>query len=387
MPTSVRTNLFTDPYGGNEAYSETGTAGGANTTGTVTANASGSGFRVVAPASGSAWRSPLRHSTLSPSTTYTVRMLITSTTSTTNLTFVHRPNANVGTSTGSVTIGAPPLVAGVPYEYVATFTTTSTTIPAGSSGVGIVTTVFQVGNNVTIDGIVIRAGTFTAAEMQPFSGDPADTQALTYAWTGAQWASTSTETFSWQDVSLSAVATITGTAAGLKSVTLTAPATLSVDTLDSALVPFGLTSAITAEATGFTAIPFAALTASIDAVVLPRITLTEGSTSFSYWEKRRKDFGQLGQRRAQELKPFWYQSDAVGVHVVRSADGVFTTVEVVDEALENTPGVRIFYGGKKNLVTDDEASELEAAGYGDYLTGKIENAFNQGAYSEGDYGA
>jgi hypothetical protein len=87
---------------------------------------------------------------------------------------------------------------------------------------------------------------------------------------------------------------------------------------------------------------------------------------FSYSEKRRKDFGQYSQRLADDLKPFWYQSDTKGVTLVRWPDGTFSTVEVVTEELEATEGVRIFYGGRETVVSEDEAAELEAAGYGDY---------------------
>lgn len=90
--------------------------------------------------------------------------------------------------------------------------------------------------------------------------------------------------------------------------------------------------------------------------------------TFSYWEKRRKDFGPRSEYQAEELKPFWYQSDVKGVSVVRYEDGTFATVEVVTEDLEALEGVKIYYGGKDNPVDEDEIAELEGAGYGDYVT-------------------
>src|SRR5690606_41822186 len=68
--------LLTAAYG-ETAYSETGTEGGAATTGTVVDNPNGSGFRATAPASG-AWRSPFRHMVLEPSTAYTIRFTVRS---------------------------------------------------------------------------------------------------------------------------------------------------------------------------------------------------------------------------------------------------------------------------------------------------------------------
>lgn len=187
---ALRTNLFTDPYCRDETYSEIGTNGGAQTTGTVIANASGTGFRITAPAS-SPWRSPLRHCALTPNTTYTVRFLITSS-ATQDIALVFRPSTTLGT-TGSVTIGSVSVTASVPLEYVASFTTLATTIPAGAAGVSIVDTTFTTNSVVTIDGVVIRQGAFTAAEMQPFDGDTQATSDRTYSWTGAPYASTSVE--------------------------------------------------------------------------------------------------------------------------------------------------------------------------------------------------
>lgn len=105
--------------------------------------------------------------------------------------------------------------------------------------------------------------------------------------------------------------------------------------------------------------------------------------TFSYWEKKRKDFGQYSERLANELKPFWYQSDSVGVHVVRYTDGTFSTVPVVTEEMEATEGLRIYYGGKKNVVTADEAEELIAAGYADYV---VYPGYGAGQYGSGAYG-
>jgi hypothetical protein len=89
---------------------------------------------------------------------------------------------------------------------------------------------------------------------------------------------------------------------------------------------------------------------------------------FAYWEKRRKNFGPENPHRVPDLMPFYLQSVYQGVAIVRYPDGVISPVQVVTEELEATPGVRIYYGGRRNAVTLDEAQELEAAGYGDYLT-------------------
>lgn len=111
--------------------------------------------------------------------------------------------------------------------------------------------------------------------------------------------------------------------------------------------------------------------------------------TFSYWEKRRKDFGPEANRR--DRMPFWLESYRQGKTLIRYADGTFAPVQVVTEELEAMEGIRILWGGKDNRVTDDEAAELIAAGYGDYLsTADIttpEDAFGAGLYSEGDYGA
>jgi hypothetical protein len=187
-------------------------------------------------------------------------------------------------------------------------------------------------------------------------------------------------------VAPSAVPSIGAVAAGLRTVNLSDAATIDVDQFDTRYAPYGLTASIASTSFGRASAALG-LTASITAVTLPSFAGTAESAAFSYWEKRRKDFGQYSAHLARDLKPFWYQSDSVGVHVIRLADGTFTTADVIDEALEGTAGVRIYYGGKMNPVTDVEADELEAAGYGDYLTGRIEDAFNQGAYNEGDYGA
>jgi hypothetical protein len=90
--------------------------------------------------------------------------------------------------------------------------------------------------------------------------------------------------------------------------------------------------------------------------------------TFSYWEKRRKDFGSHGEFIADELKPFWYQSYPQGVTLVRYADGSYAPVAVVTEELEALDGARVLWGGKDNVVSLEEAERLTAAGYGDYLT-------------------
>jgi hypothetical protein len=89
---------------------------------------------------------------------------------------------------------------------------------------------------------------------------------------------------------------------------------------------------------------------------------------FTYWEKRRKDFGPMAESRRREYMPFLLESEQGGVSLVRTQDGVIRPVDVVTEEIEALEGVRIYYGGRRNAVTPDEAQELEAAGYGDYLT-------------------
>lgn len=110
--------------------------------------------------------------------------------------------------------------------------------------------------------------------------------------------------------------------------------------------------------------------------------------TFSYWEKRLKDFGPGATRR--DYMPFLLESYRQGKTLVRYADGSFAPVHVVTEELEALEGVRIFWGGKDNPVTEDEAVALTAAGYGDYLSTSIitpDDAFGAGLYGEGEYGA
>ena len=112
--------------------------------------------------------------------------------------------------------------------------------------------------------------------------------------------------------------------------------------------------------------------------------------TFSYWEKRSRNFGPSADARRRDLMPFYMEPYAQGVTVVQMPDGSFTPVHVVTEELEALEGVRIFWGGKDNVVTEDEAIALNAAGYGDYLSTAIitpDDAFGAGLYGEGDYGA
>lgn len=116
------------------------------------------------------------------------------------------------------------------------------------------------------------------------------------------------------------------------------------------------------------------------------------TTTFSYWEKRRKNFGKYGPYR-DDQKPFGYQSYPQGVTVVRYADGTISPVSVVDEELEALEGIRIYYGGKNNTITPTEVAELTTAGYGDYIStsgtpggGSDTRGYGQGAYGAGPYG-
>lgn len=188
----LRTNLFTDPYCRDESWLEVGTPNGAATTGTVVANASGTGFRITAPPSGAAWRSPLRHCTLTPSTTYTVRFVITSDI-TQDLPMYYRTSTTGSSGAGSVSIGTVSVTALIPLEVVKTFTTLATATPANSYGICIADAAYTFNSVVTIDGVVIRQGSYTAADMQPFDGDTQATSDRTYSWNGAPYASTNAE--------------------------------------------------------------------------------------------------------------------------------------------------------------------------------------------------
>lgn len=369
MTTVVQTNLFHDPYG-RGAYSETGVPGGGNTTANVVASGTGAGDIVTMPATG-ALRAPLRQMILAPSTTYTIRYRITASVSW-SLTVSARPSASVGSTTGQTAITTLAMVAGVAQEISHTFTTSSdagwTTNGVNASGLAFTAGTSTAGT-LTITDITIVAGSSAAA--RPFDGTLASTQALAYAWLGTPYASRSTETYTYQAVGVSASTMIAVSDHGVARPTIS---------LATGIAAYGGHSVVGVTST---------LTLGITAEILPRIVGTADAVAFSYWEKRRKDFGLPSGTVVTELKPFWYQSDSVGVHVVRQVDGTFTTVETVDEALENTTGIRIYYGGKMNRVTNSEADELTAAGYGDYLTTRANtgDAFNEGAYNEGDYGA
>src|SRR5690606_26377026 len=112
-----------------------------------------------------------------------------------------------------------------------------------------------------------------------------------------------------------------------------------------------------------------------------------GEGTFSYWEQRRKAFGRMAAVRRREYRPFRLEVHREGVTIVRYPDGTFAPVREVTEELEAVERVRIYYGGKRNPVTAEEAEELTAAGYGDYLDIRVLDAYNQGAYGEGPYGA
>jgi hypothetical protein len=112
-----------------------------------------------------------------------------------------------------------------------------------------------------------------------------------------------------------------------------------------------------------------------------------GEGTFSYWEKRRKDFGPMAAVRRREYMPFRLEVYREGVTIVRYPDGTFAPVREVTEELEAVEGVRIYYGGKQNSISSEEADELEAAGYGDFVTVTAEDAYNQGPYGEGNYGS
>jgi hypothetical protein len=164
-----RTNLFTDPYG-EVAYSETGTPGGAATTGTVVDNPNGSGFRATAPPSG-AWRSPFRHMVLEPSKAYTIRFTVRSS-ATQSLPFYIRRASSVGLTAGQVSLGTVAAVANTTQEVVFQFTTTSSAWDSDAAGltIGASTGAFSPGSTVVIDGVTVREGTHSAAAMAPFAG-------------------------------------------------------------------------------------------------------------------------------------------------------------------------------------------------------------------------
>jgi hypothetical protein len=330
---AVRGNLgllFSDPFCVNESYSEIGTPGGAQVTGTVDANPSGTGFRVVAPASGAAWRSPLRHSKLVPNTTYTVRMLITASSSTTNMTFVHRPSTTVGT-TGSVTIGAPPLTAGVPYEYVATFTTSATAVPEGSAGISIVTTVFAFGNTVTIDGVVIRPGTLSAAEMQPYIG--------------AEFPKVAS--FTSGDV------VVTGALSGV--------------------LP-----EVTASLTGDIVPPIAGtLNATVPAVTATVYGNVVSPPTFTFVTPVKKIYTSESNRLYRHV-PY-----SMGTTVLKE-NGIYRQIGGADipEDIDNADVA--YLGGHEYVISQEEALDLEAAGYGEYINSI--GGYGLGLYGVGLYG-
>src|SRR5690606_41449311 len=79
---------------------------------------------------------------------------------------------------------------------------------------------------------------------------------------------------------------------------------------------------------------------------------------FTYWEKRRKDFGSMAESRRREYMPFLLESEQGGVSLVRTQDGVIRPVDVVTEAIEAGEGVPFYYGGRRNAVTLDEGQEV-----------------------------
>lgn len=376
MPTSVRTNRFHDPFAiGTYAF---------GTSGATLVRSAGTFLATKTAAVGTAGYGAIRGlPSLVISTTYTVSFEY-------NLpgsaSILYRPGSSTTSTTGQTNVGALTTLVqdGTWRSAIVSFATSSTTPATTPAGLVLqFATASAVGVTAALRNIIVRVGTYTASDMAVFSGDNADTTAFVYAWTGVATESTSTETFSWQDAVAGATSAIGVTAHALASVNLTGASSIGV--ADVAGHALGLTaSASIVPSLRESLQASCGLTPAISVEVLPSISAGVDNVTFSYWEKRRKDFGQYPRA---ELKPFWYQSDALGVHVVRQADGTFTTVEAIDEVLENAPDVRIYYGGKNNPVTDAEASELDAAGYGDYLTVRVEDAFNQGAYNEGDYGA
>jgi len=386
MPTSVRTNLFQDPY----AQVDSAASGAVVSWQRGDLDSLGRHIKLnkVTSATGTAALGSIMGS-LAASTEYTLSFEVRrdrQSGSTQTGTIYYRPSSP-GSSTGQVSItglfNIPTDADWTRVDYV--FTTTATA-PTASDAL-----VFEMGSGIAVAstyrlrGVTLTQGSNVGQRL--FSGASTDSSALDYVWTGTANASTSTETLTYQNVTLTPASGIAPTGYGLVQLTVGSTLALGVEQYEIQVPDIGLASAIDVALIGNSEAA-ASVTVEIEVEILQRISGGDvDGVTFTYWEKRRKDFGQYGEHQAEELKPFWYQSDSRGVHVVRLADGTFTTTDVIDEVLENTSGVRIYYGGKKNPVTEVEAGELDDAGYGDYLTQRVEDAFNQGNYNEGDYGA
>jgi hypothetical protein len=59
-----------------------------------------------------------------------------------------------------------------------------------------------------------------------------------------------------------------------------------------------------------------------------------------------------------------YQNDPRGRNVFKLLDGTITE----NEPNDNTLIAKTYWGGSDNVITDAEAAELTAAGYGAYIT-------------------
>ena len=59
-----------------------------------------------------------------------------------------------------------------------------------------------------------------------------------------------------------------------------------------------------------------------------------------------------------------YQNDPRGRNVFKLTNGTITE----NEPNDNTTIARTYFGGSDNIITDTEASELTAAGYGAYIS-------------------
>lgn len=346
-------SLFTDPFGADENYSEIGTEGGSNTTGTVVANPSGSGFLLTAPNSGH-WRSPLRHSELLGSTTYTVRMMVTSSV-TQNLSFFYRRAVTVGVGT-SVTIQADvPFTAGVPTEYVASFTASATADAVGASGVSVVRVsgAFTTGSTVVIDGINIQPGVHTAAEMQP--SWPTLPKMTGSASGGVSVAGTLSGTFPALTAALAGTVGVSGTLAGaFPKVTSSIAGTVRVTGTLAGTFPkwtSAMSGTVGTVVAGTLNGTFPMMVAGISGIIIPKYIFVTP----------------VRQVYTSQANPLFRRVPySIGTTILRE-NGIYRQVngQTIPEDIDNAE--KVYLGGHEYVITQAEANELEAAGYGEFI--------------------
>jgi hypothetical protein len=108
---------------------------------------------------------------LEPSKAYTIRFTVRSS-ATQSLPFYIRRGSSVGLTTGQVSLGTVSAVANTTQEVVFQFTTTASAWDADAAGltIGASTGAFSPGSTVVVDGVTVREGTHSPAEMAPFAG-------------------------------------------------------------------------------------------------------------------------------------------------------------------------------------------------------------------------